>query len=408
MKTIFANPSGSTFSALGKNGLEKYLAENGRMPPVSIVVKPLSGGPVIFIDKFLSYSFTSSILIPVDTFSLSFAAPDGPALTKVINDGDIIVLQANDVTLSTGIIDSTEIEIDREYGEKATIAGRDTMGQLEDQDAVSLQSKPIYAKSISIENGVKLICQDSKITKFDFRNLPNTPKLPLLASEPSESKLSVLQRFIEPYNIVAWSGPDGELIVGKPNMRQIKKGNIIISAKERYSNVLSARVRRQSTNIANMIAVIWAGQEEVTSRVGPQQIVDNAAPGPTRLRKANYIVAKTVVTSNINATDPQGLAQINAITQAGGSQVLQAAGKREIARQNVNEIIFECVVPGHYNANGEPWMTDTVYNISFDRGDLSEHMYLYQVQYQLSLEGGQTTVLSFCRLGSIVADNLAP
>lgn len=405
--TIFPKNNLPTFSQLGGNSLERQLETKGQMPPVSIIVKPLAGGPSIALDRFLSYQFTSSIMIPVDTFSFSFAAPDGPPLTDVIQDGDIVTLLANDIPICTGIIDVTETETDAEFGEKSTLSGRDTLGQLEDQDAVSITSKPIYANSISIENGVKRICEDTKITKFEFRNVPAPSPPPLLASEPGESKLSVLQRFMEPYNILAWTGPNGELIVGKPNMAQAKKGNIILSKNQRVSNVLSGRVRRSSTNIANIVAAIWAGQETITSRIGPQQILYNSAPGPTRLRKAGYLVPKAVVTSNINATDPQGLSAINAV-QAGGSQVIQAYAKREIARQNFNEIQFECVVPGHFNASGEPYQIDTVYNVNYDRGNLSEDMYLYSVQYQLSLEQGQTTVLSFCRFGSIVADNLAP
>lgn len=407
VQTIFPKTDFTSFSQLGFAGLENQLAKTGRLPPVSIIVKPLSGAPSIVLDRFLNYTFSSSIMIPVDTFSFTFASPDAPPLTDFINDGDIVTLTANDVPICTGVIDTTETETDAEFGEKSTISGRDTLGQLEDQDAVSLTSTPIYANSISIPNGVKRICQDTKITQFEFRNVPNPSPPPLLASEPGESKLSVLQRFLEPYNILPWTGPNGELIVGKPNMAQPKSGNIILSRSARTSNVLSARVRRSATQIANIVAAIWSGQEAVVSRVGPQQVLYNSAPGPTRLRKAGYLVPKSVVTSNVNATDPQGLSQINAV-QAGGSQVIQAYAKREIARQNFNEIQFECVVPGHFNERGQPYQIDTVYNINYDRGNLSEDMYLYAVQYQLSLESGQSTVLSFCRFGSIVADNLAP
>lgn len=405
--TIFPKQDGPDFSQIGVSGLERQLQKTGRMPPVTIIIKPLSGGPSVTIDRFLSYNFSSSIIIPVDTFSFTFAAPDGPPLTDVIQDGDIATLLANDIPICTGIIDVTETETDAEFGEKSTISGRDTMGQLEDQDAVSLTSKPIFARQISIENGVKLICQDTKISQFDFRSVPSPSPAPLLASEPGESKLSVLQRFLEPYNVVPWTGPSGQLIVGKPNMAQQKRGNIILSKSDRASNVLSARVRRSSTNIGNIVAAIWTGQEAILNRVPPEQVLYNSAPGPTRLRKSGYLVPKAVVTSNVNGADPQGLSAVNAVSVA-GARVIQANAKRQIARENFGEIQFECVVPGHFNQNGEPYQTDTVYNVYYDRGNVFEDMYLYQVQYQLSLELGQTTVLSFCRFGSIVADNLAP
>lgn len=395
-----------SFAQLGLGGLNKTLETTGQSPPVGIIVKPLSGGPSIQLDRFISYNFSSSILIPVDTFSFQIATPDGPPLTDFINDGDIAVLTANNVPLMTGFIDSTETETDPRYGEKSTVSGRDTMSQLEDQDAVSLTSKPIYANSISIEGGVNLICQDTKITQFEFRNVPTPKPPPLLASDPGESKLAVLQRFIEPYNVVAWTGPNGQLIIGKPNMSQRKSGDIVCNKEDRFSNCLHARVVRSSTAIANMIAAIWQGQEEIVSRVPPQQILNNNAAGPSRLRQQGYLVPKTVVFSNPNALNSQGLSGVNAL-QAAGSTVLQAMAKREIARQNTNEIIFQCLMQGHYNDAGLPFTTDTVYNINYDRGNIFEDMYLFSVEYQLS-DQGQFTVLSFCRFGSIVADILAP
>lgn len=392
---------------IGRGGLNRSLSETGRSPPVAIMIKPLSGGQNITLDRFLSYKFSSSIMVPVDTFSFEFASPDAPPLTDFMQDGDIAVLTANDVQLATGIIDMTETETDPEQGEVSRLSGRDVIGQLEDQCAVSLTSKPIFANSISIENGVKLICQDTKITQFEFRDCPSPSTPPLLASDPSESKLAVLQRFLEPYNIVAWAGPSGELIVGKPNMSQMKKGNLICSRADRFSNVLHARVTRNATNIANVIATIWTGQETVQSRIPAQQVLYNNAPGPSRLRGAGYLVPKAVVVSNPNSNDPQGLSGVNAFTAA-GSTVLQAYGKREIARENFHEIQFQCVVQGHYNDLGEPYMVDTVYHIDYDRGNLSEDMYLYAVDYELTPTGGQRSVLSFCRFGSIVADIRAP
>lgn len=405
-KTGFPKVSVPSESQIGRGGLNRTLADSGQSPPMAIIIKPLNGSKELILDRFLSYKFSSSILIPVDTFSFEYSAPDAPPLTDFIQDGDIASLMANGVQLSTGIIDTTETETDDD-GEVSRLSGRDMMGQLEDQGAVTLTSTPIFANSISLQNGVKRICQDTKITKFDFRDLPRPPTPPLLASDPGESKLAVLQRFLEPYNVVAWTGPSGQLIVGKPNMSQTRKGSLVCSRSARFSNVLHARVTRSSTTIANMVAAIWTGQEVVQSRIPRHQIFDNDAPGPKRLRQAGYLVPKAVVVSNPNANDSQGLSDINKFT-AGGSTVLQGYAKREIARENVGEIVFQCMVQGHYNDLGEPYMPDTVYFIEYDRGKLSEDMYLYEVSYELTPAGGQRTVLTFCRFGCIVADIRAP
>jgi len=404
--TSFPNVNVAQFSQLGSGGLLRTLEKTGQSPPISIIIKPLDGSQVIALDRFMSYQFSSNILIPVDSFSFTFAFPDGPPLNQVIKEGDIITLTANDVPIATGIIDQTEFDLDADAGERASITGRDLMGQLEDQDAVSIQSKQIYAKDITVKGGVDLIIENTKIKSVELRDAPQAKYL--LATEPSESKLQGLLRFLEPLNCVAWMGSSGQLIIGKPNMAQPSKGALIASRSQRSSNVLSIRVVRSSTQIANMLFPVWTGQESVVARVAPEGVLNNAAPGPDRLRKLGYLVPKTVVVSAPNATDPQGLAGINQITAAGAGNLLQAYVKREAARQNINEIQVHAIVQGHFNEAGEPYVVDTVYKITVEREGLDEEMYLYGVEYELTDDGGQRTTLQFCRFGAIVGDIRAP
>lgn len=405
-KTILPRTDQAQFGTSGsQNALLSQLAKTGRMPPVQLVIKPLDNSGNVVLDRFLSYQFSSSMLIPVDTFTFNFAAPDGPPLNDVIKEGDIISLSANNVQLATGLIDQTEVETDAEFGEKAVITGRDLMGQLEDQDSISLDSKPLYANQLSVRNGVRALLGDTRITNIFVRNAPSSNYL--LATEPGEKKLSSLQRFLEPLNCLAWMGPSGEIIIGKPNFEQAAKGTIILNKSRRQSNVLSMRCTRAAAQIANIIVPVWSGQETVTDRVGPQQRLYNAAPGPQRLFKLGHRLPQTVVVSAPNATDAQGLSDINAL-KAGGSNLLQSYAKREMARQNQRELIVQAVVPGHFNDLGEPFIVDTIYRVNYDRGSVDENMYLFQVDYVLDESGGQKTNLYFCRLGTIVSDVKAP
>lgn len=404
--TITRNKDGISYGKTGLNqSLESYVARTGRFPPVSLVIIPLDGSPKIVLERFLSYSFSSSILIPVDTFSFDFVAPDGPALNKQIKEGDICILSANNLQLAQGIIDQTEVEHDGEFGEKASLTGRDLMGQLEDQDSISLDSKPIFAQNVTVSTGVKSLLTNTRITKIELRDTPNAKYL--LATEPGESKLSSLQRFLEPLNCLAWMGPDAQIIIGKPNMSQNPKGKLYLSKEKRTSNVLHIKVTRSATQIPNVLIPIWSGQELVTDRTPKQQRLQNAAPAPARLFKYGHRLPKSVVVSAPNATDPQGLSDINAL-KVGGANLLQAYAKREMARQNQKEIIVQVVVAGHFNDAGEPYMPDTVYNIEYDRGDINERMYLFQVEYAMDEGSGQRTTLFFCRLGTIVSDVRAP
>lgn len=414
-KSIFPDLDVTTFGKIGGKGLSATLEKEGRFPPIQLLIKPLEsaggiaqnalGVKALIIDRFLSYNFSTSILVPVDQFSFEFVAPDGPPLDDVLKEGDIAVVTANDIAIGTGIIDLTEVETDSSYGEKGVVTGRDLMSQLEDQDAISLDSTPIWANSFSVVNGVRKLLDNTRITTVIPRDVPASTYL--LATEPGESKLAALQRFLEPLNCIAWCDASGSLIVGKPDMAQKAKGTLIINKSKRVSNCLSIRATRSSTSIPNVMVPIWTGQETTVDRVAKSQRLENAAEGPARLFKLGHRVPKSVVVSIPTATDAQGLSTVNAL-KAGGSNLLQAYAKRELARANVNELIVQVVVAGHFNELGEPFVVDTVYYIEYDRGKVYQNMYLYQCDYELTDKGGQRTNLWFCKLGTIVSDVRAP
>ena len=420
--TITVNPQlqlDDSSRPVGAGGLAKILAKSGQFPILALVVKPLAnangdedtavtnqlsvdGKP---LTKFLNYSFQSSIIVPVDSFSFSFASPDAAPITDSINAGDIVQLTANGITLATGIIDQVEVEIDGDSGEKITLQGRDLMSQLEDQDAISMDSSTIWGESTSLLNGVKTLCKDTRITNFEVKGKTPTGNSFLLATEPGESKLAALQRFLEYLNCVAWMAPNGTMNIGKPNMAQEITDNYFVSRADRDSNCLSMRVTRSPTMIPNIIIPVWTGQETTVNRADPQQALTNVgAKDANRLLKLGHRTLKTVIVSLPQGNDAQSLAEIDLLVQAGGANIIQAYAKKEIARKNVSELQVQVVVAGHFADDGSPFSIDTLYQISNDRAGIDEVMYLYQLEYTLDESGGQRTNLMFCRLGTIVAD----
>src|ERR1700733_2257767 len=117
------------FSQVGPGSIQKIMQQKGKLPPVSLVLTPLTKGDIVvrpqaYLDRFLSYQFMSSVMVPVDVFSFVFAAPDDVLpVNQRIKVGDIVTLNANQQPICTGIIDQVEVEVDREFGEKITITG---------------------------------------------------------------------------------------------------------------------------------------------------------------------------------------------------------------------------------------------------------------------------------------------
>lgn len=392
---------------VGAGGIQKLVETTGRLPPVTLILKPLDGSAIVPLDRFLTYRFQSSILVPVDSFDFTFVAPDSEKpFDDIIKEGDIITLNGAGTALSTGIVDMTDVEVDDQFGERVQIQGRDLLSQFEDQDAISVDDKPIWADKYTVSQAAAKLAENTRIKRIETRSAPVKPYL--FATEPGESKLAALQRYLEPLNCIAWMSATGSLRIGKPNMAQSPRATLLLSKKLRDSNVLAMKATRASTRIPNIVVPIWSGQENVQDRVQPQQRLLNAAERPNRLRKLGHRVSKSVVVSTPQGSDPQELAGVNSFLVAGAANILQAHAKREIARKNFEELLVQVVVPGHYNELGEPYLTDTVYKIRFDRGKVDENMYLYGVDYQGSNEAGQKTTLHFCRLGTIVSDVRAP
>lgn len=403
--TILPKTDNSLSSELLKGGVQKTLEQTGKLPPVSIAVTPIDSSPSIYLDRFLTYNFSSSILIPVDTFSFTFAAPDDKPFYERVKEGDIVSLYGNNVPLSTGIIDTVDIETDNQYGERVMIQGRDLLSQLEDQSAVNDKQEPIWGNNETIDSAVKKLISDTRINGFRKQGVSDKPSL--FATEPGESKLAALQRFLEPLNSLAFLDPNGRLVIGRPNMKQSPKSTFYLQREKRSSNVVSMKVIYSASNIANIIVPIWSGQESVQNRVAKEGVFINRAQGPFRLQKLGHRVPKAIVVSTPQGSSPEALATVERF-KAGGANILQSYAKREAARQNQKEVIVQVVVPGHYNDLGEPYLVDTTYHLSYDRGSIEETMYLFQVEYSGGEGQGQRTSLFFCRLGTIVAGVEAP
>lgn len=404
MSTITSNKV-AQFSGVAPGGLSKHLEQTGQMPKIEVFIFSRETRETRKINRFLNYNFSSSLMIPSDSFSFGFVAADGPPLNEQIKEGDIVTIKANNVQLFTGHVDQTDVETDANYGEKSQISGRDFVGQLEDQDAVSIDSTFKKADKVSVQSAVNFYLENTQLNKIVLKDAPQGSYL--ISCEPGETKLAVLQRFLDSVNCILWQDRLGRLCVGRPNMRQESKGTFIISRDRRKSNVISIKVTRSSTQIPNIMVPVWSGQEVVADRVPKEQRFHNAAYGPARLLKLGYRLPKCYVTSAPNADSPQGLTEVNTFTVGKGRE-LEAYAKRELARANIKEITVQVVVPGHFNDLGEPYQPDTMYFIDYDRGSLQRLMYCYGVEYSMDENGGQLSTLTFCRPGAIVSDIKAP
>jgi prophage tail gpP-like protein len=353
---------------------------------------------------FIDYEFNSNILVPADSFTFKFACPDLESSSNLIEPGAIITLSLNKTDLMTGIIDTFDLDIDESGGEIFTIHGRDLMGQLDDQDAISFENKPIFGQTIKIQSVLDKLVKNTRIQGAVLQDMASSAAL--FATEPGESKLAALQRYLEPLNCLAWMLPDGRIKVGRPNFAQDSSGTIMCHKEQKFSNVTTFRISRSPTQIANIMVGIYA-EQDLQLGINQNQVLRNTATGPARLLKLGHHVVKSVITSIPKDASAKSLQATETISSFGSGTIIEYA-KRELARQNQKEVLVQVSSPGHLDPQGHPWKIDTVYHILSDRGNIDEKMYLFEVGFKLSKDRGQFTTLSFCKLNTIVSQSVFP
>jgi prophage tail gpP-like protein len=373
--------------------------------PIELDVKPAdpSRGNQLALKTFTSYSFDRNILIPASPFRFTAEGVD-PKLRTQIRSSDTVELfvkneQGTPVQIATGFIDETDTHI-TPSGVAYLLTGRDTMGQLIDNSAIDENNKIIHLNQVSLAAIANLLVMNTRISStVVLQQIPNG--LLLLQTNPGETKINTLQRYLEYTNCLVWSLPNGQMVVGKPNMAQAKLGKLVIGRSDpRSNNCLEARVRRNThTAIREMATQIQAlaitDPTLITlANIDPDlQVVANSGAGRSAYR----------LFSQGNGTDA-----INQIVGTGNNAAPQEMGfalsRREIARSNMQILDVEVVVRGHVNENGIPYNVDQVYHVVIEDDQVEEDLYLYAVKYDLTQDKGRTTTLRLCRLGTIVAD----
>lgn len=397
--------------ALKRGGGQLY--KDGRAKAVTATVIPLGKDRKPFeLERVNAYNFNSNMLIPVDTWSLTFKPPvpkfgsKSTYYDQLVMEGDLIRLSMGDDTLATGFVDSTDLQLDVDGGARLTILGRDMLSMLEDNDAVNPVSGIMYIEDAKFDDVMQKLTDGTRINGYEKRNIPGEVSS-FFGTMPGESKLAALQRFIDASNSIPWCDPTGKLIIGRPNFAGGARGTLGVRQLEdqRVANVMGIRVLKASAQIPGAVLPIYSGTEGV-QKLFPY--TRNQAEGPKRMFEANHKVFRTIVWSTPDATNPQQLPDLQRLVDAAntkGNWMAQLA-ERELRRENVKELIVECSVQGHLNELLEPYAVDTCYNLVWDAANLNRKMYLFSVNYVLSDDGGQVTHLQFCNLDTIVASGV--
>lgn len=361
----------------------------------------------VSLRTFDSYSFERNILVPAAAFRFTAPGVD-KELRMQIRSGDLVQLFARDfdgkiIPVGTGFVDETDTHI-LPGAVDYVISGRDTLGQFVDNTAIDANNKMIAIEEIDIPT---IFATLQKNTRMPFSFYPSPGGIPngkfLFQTNPGETKINALQRYLEFCNCLIWTAPNGLAIIGKPDFAQATSGQLIMSSENPVgNNVLEARVRRAPNLAIRQIVVqlqalsmdpgALSANTVVNSDADMQEIAD-ALAGRSVYQTFSYGQGNAAVNQY------KFVGNQNANPNSIGTQM----ALREIAKENMKILDVEVVVPGHFDENGNLYNVDTIYDVQIDDEDIEQEMYVYHVNYELTREHGILTRMRLCEKYSIVS-----
>jgi prophage tail gpP-like protein len=279
------------------------------------------------------------------------------------------------------------------------LTGRDMIGQLVDNAAVDANNQIRHTAQMTLAEITRFLIRGTRIPpQFRMQGIPHGPLL--FQTQPGETKINALQRYLEFCNCLVWAAPNGQVVIGKPDFTNKLGGVLKVSRSDPSgNNVIEARVRRGLNGAIRQI-------------VTQLQSLGSVAPAPYTVlnsdRDMSRLAASQVGRSVYRTFSYGGATDIvNVIQKVGNSgspfDIGRALSLREIARENVRVLDVELVLRGHVNPDGEPFDIDQVYDVQIEDDDVAEPMYVYGCNYSLTPDTGMLTTLRLCRLGAIVA-----
>lgn len=372
------------------------------------------------IRLFNSYSFERNLLSPGAPFR--FTAPGvNKASRTSIRSGDLVQVMATNkqgqqIPIATGIIDETDTHVTPTSVEYV-LTGRDMLGQLIDNAVVDKNNRVVQTKNLSLPSIVQLLINNTRIPQVPVnQNMPGGPLQ--FSTNPGETKMNTLQRYLEFTNCLVWTAPNGQIVVGKPNSMKGQADGIltcgtsgapppgtpiVLGPAPQSTNVLDVRVRRSVNNAIRQIVV-------------QLQDLNNVDAGAYTVLNSDDDIRKCAAAGVGRSVYEvfsygEGANLVNTLVHVGNSdgnfkKLGEAMAQRVLARENVRILDCEVTLQGHLNSNGNLFDVDQVYYCNFPDDDVAERLYVYSVNFDLTLDHGMITKLRLCKAaGTLVAGN---
>lgn len=362
------------------------------------------------VDGWTTYSFESSMVRPVDSFTL--ARPFDAQIHRLLTADSKIKIKIDDTAILVGYIDERK-KVSSRDGSMTQIIGRDKAGHMVQESAPFISYNGldllVVAQKLADPWFTKVVLSDARnrrVRTGRYGHKASAPTEPLILKvrrktwqvEPGQPRWKILEELVSEAGYLMWSSADGEeLIIGKPNYKQDVQFLLLHTApgSTRKATVESMTITESVADRFSLIMAVGSGQGDSVnygeSTVTRRGIVRNGSnPDGTG---NDFKVPKRLVLSEHHLTN---------VDEA------QARAQQEMNRRDIHALTVEAGLHSHgqivagtsatiFAPNTLARVIDEETDPEFDRVCL-----IHTCKYSANRDRGEETVLHLVPQGTSI------
>lgn len=370
------------------------------------------------IDRWQRYSITNDMLTPADGFELELS-PGLKEAWELVPPDSVVEVRIDGTPVLTGYIDDRELAFDKGQGTTLRVSGRDKSSRMIDESATLRTLGKLNIRTLAeilIESTFSEVLLDNRANRDLVRGRRSgkapAGNEPLFSKsseapkkiEPGQTRWEVLQFFLEPARLLAWSSADGKsLIIGLPNYAQRPQFRFFLpdSGSQRVTegNIKSITFSDSTANRYSIITVYGSSKGDddndgkhvirhrTTTRFGPNADGTGDAEDPNL---ANFTARKQLILHDEDVHNTRDSRE-------------RAA--REMALRNAEGLTVQLTVAGHSQAivpGAVPavYAFDTLAELELEPIGFKGQFLITSVVFDVDKQGGEQSTITLVPKGT--------